>query len=151
MRKFYSLLIAGALVAGLVALVGAQGAGVKGQKGPGVQGGQRRSGGRMAEMMGKIQPPLTAEQKKKIEKINSDFRAQFQKMRSTAKPGQRPDMAKMQDLMKKRNDAIMKVLNAKQQASYKKLLADWQKQMEQRRRQGAGRPPASGGDTKPPL
>ena len=177
MKKFFSLIFAGALLAGLVSSVSAQGgAGPKGGA-PGVGGQQRPGGGgrggRMAELMGKIQPPLTADQKKKIEAINKDFRAQMMKMMGGTpgqppkagqppKPGQnggagRPnfDRSKFEPLMKKRTEAILKVLNDKQDASYKKLMEEMMK----RRRQGgeAGRPggprPPAGnkGGTKPPL
>jgi len=176
MKKFFSLIFAGALLAGLVSSVSAQGGGA-GPKGgaPGVQGGPggpggpggRRPGGRMAELMGKIQPPLTADQKKKIEAINKDFRAQMQKLMGGTpgqppKPGQnggagRPnfDRSKFEPLMKKRNEAILRVLNDKQDASYKKLMEEMMK----RRRQGGqggrpGGPPPPGGNkggTKPPL
>ena len=168
MKKFFSLIFAGALLAGLVSSVSAQGgAGPKGGA-PGVGGQQRPGGGRggrMAELMGKIQPPLTADQKKKIEAINKDFRAQIQKLMGGApgqppKPGQsvgqRPnfDRSKFEPLMKKRNEAILKVLNDKQETSYKKLMEEMMK----RRRQGGqgrpGGPPPPGGSkggTKPPL
>jgi Spy/CpxP family protein refolding chaperone len=164
MKKLFTLIFAGALLAGLVSSVSAQGgAGPKGGA-PGVQGGQRGPGqggrGRMAEMMGKIQPPLTADQKKKIEAINKDFRDQIQKLMGGT-PGQPPkpgqtgpnagrrtfDRAKFEPLMKKREEAILKVLNDKQDASYKKLMAD----MRARRQQGgAGRPggPPPPGGTK---
>ena len=170
MKKFFSLIFAGALLAGLVSSVSAQGGagpkggapGVGGQQRP---GGGRGPGGRMAELMGKIQPPLTADQKKKIEAINKDFRAQMQKLMGGTpgqppKPGQngqRPqfDRSKFEPLMKKRTEAILKVLNDKQDASYKKLMEDMMK----RRRQGGqggrqGGPPPPGGNkggTKPPL
>ena len=173
MKKLFSLIFAGALLAGVVSSVSAQGgAGPKGGA-PGVQGGQRGPGGRgpggrMAEMMAKIQPPLTADQKKKIEAINKDFRAQMQKLMGAApgqppKPGQttqgsqrmRFDRSKFEPLMKKREEAILKVLNDKQDASYKKLMAE----MRARRQQGGpgrpgGPPPPGGaksGGTKPPF
>lgn len=174
MKKLFSLIFAGALLAGLVSSVSAQGgAGPKGGA-PGVQGGQRGPGqggrNRMSEMMGKIQPPLTADQKKKIEAINKDFRAQMQKLMGGT-PGQPPkpgqtganggrrmqfDRSKFEPLMKKREEAILKVLNDKQDASYKKLMSEMRARRMQR---GPGGPPppggtktggAKGGGTKPP-
>lgn len=164
MKKFFSLIFAGVILAGLITSAFAQGgAGPKGGA-PGGPGAGR--GGRMAELMKKIQPPLTAAQTKQIEAINKDIRAQFQKMRGGtsgqppkpgANGGQRPqvDRSKFEALMKKRNEAILKVLNPQQDASFKKLMEE----MMNRRRQGGqggrpgGPPPPGGkqGGTKPPL
>src|SRR5688572_31459437 len=96
MKKFFSLMFAGVILAGLITSAFAQGgAGPKGGA-PGAPGGKQRPGGgqsgrggRMAELMKKIQPPLTAAQTKQIEAINKDFRAQMQKLMGGT-PGQPP-------------------------------------------------------------
>lgn len=174
MRKLLSIVVAGALVAGLIATVSAQGAGPKGGQKSGVQPGQGGPGGprgggqraRMADLMKKIQPPLTADQTKKIEAINSKFREDMQKLRGAGGPGRqgqqgqqgqrqqgaRPDMAKFMELNKKRMDAINKVLSKKQQESFKKLTAEMMQRFQQGRGPGGAagnRPP--GGGAKPPA
>lgn len=176
MSKFYSMIVAATLLAGTVSLVFAQGgaagpkggqkgpqAGQRGPGGPGGPGGQRRGG--MGAIMEKIQPPVTADQKKKIEAINKKYREQMMKLRGGT-PGQRPTPGqgggrpqmddatrkKFMDLMKKRNDEIMKVLNAKQQASYKKLVDEMMKRFQNGG--GPGGPRGGGaprGGNKPPL
>jgi Spy/CpxP family protein refolding chaperone len=171
MKKFFSLIVAGALMAGIVAIAPGQGAGPKsggvqgGPKqpgGPGGQGGRQGNRVRFADLMKKIQPPLTADQTTKIEAINKKSREEMQKLRGAGSgpggpprngaqggppSGQRPDMSKFMDIMKKRNEAINKVLTKKQQESFKKLTADMMKRFQQGRGGGGrpGGPPPPGG------
>lgn len=174
MNKLFSILVAGALIAGLIATVSAQGAGPKGgqkagaQGGPGGPGGPRGGQGqrnRMGELMKQIKPPLTADQTKKIEAINDKFRAEMRKLRDAGPnaggpaggarqggpggPGGRPNMQKFMELNKKRMDAINKVLNKQQQASFKKLTEEMMKRFQQGGRGGGLVPPAGKGGPPP--
>ncbi|HRK21315.1 MAG TPA: hypothetical protein PLX06_05880 [Fimbriimonadaceae bacterium] len=166
MKKLLSLCAAGVLMAGLITVVSAQGAGAKGQKGaqsgqgqgrgPGGGGGQRRMGGgrMMQEMLSKVKPPVTDAQKKKIEALNTKMRAEFEKLREA--PGDmQSKRPKFEALMKKRNDEMNKILNKQQQESLKKLMEEAMKNFQGGRRGGPGGPPPgrgpnAGGAAKPP-
>lgn len=161
MKKIFTLFAAGALLAGMITVVSAQGAGAKGQKG-GAQAGQgpRGQGGAgrgrmMNDLLAKVKPPVTAEQKKKLEALNTKMRAEMEKLRSA--PGDmQSKRPKFEALMKKRTDEQNKILTKPQQESLKKLIEEAMKNFQGGRR-GAGGPGAGGqggrggGAAKPPA
>lgn len=164
MKKFVSVIIAGALIAGLVSTALSQGAaGPKGQKGgqtkPGAPGGpgQGQGGRRMGmNFLEQIKPPLTADQKSKIQKVMESMRAEFQKLREA--PGDRESKRpKMEALRKKQMEAFNKILTKPQQESLKKLQEEMRKRFQQGGGPGGrpGGPPPAGGKppkgNKPPL
>jgi hypothetical protein len=166
MKKIWTLIAAGALIAGIVGYAGAQGAGPKGQKG-GPQAGADKPGGprqggprasRMqAELFAKIQPPLSADQKKKVEALNKSFGEQIRKLMEA--PGERESKReKFMALRKKHQEEIAKILNKQQQESLKKLMEEARKRRGQNGgpngvRKPGGQKPGGGkpGGQKPPL
>jgi len=162
MKKIFTLFAAGALLAGMITVVSAQGAGAKGQKG-GAQAGQgprgQGGGGRgrmMNDLLAKVKPPVTADQKKKLEALNTKMRAEMEKLRNA--PGDmQSKRPKFEALMKKRTDEQNKILTKPQQESLKKLIEEAMKNFQDGRQGGPGGQgrrgggPNAGGAAKPPA
>lgn len=75
---------------------------------------------------------LTADQQKKVESVNTDFKAKMTELRSKSDLSREDRRAKMQELRKEHRDAINNILTPEQQTKLKELQSQREKEMSMR-------------------
>jgi hypothetical protein len=135
MRNLFKLIavaaVASTLVAGAFAqAAGPTGGGVKG--GAGAQGGKQgnfagaRKGGKLElEILAKVNPPLSADQKTKIEQLNARTKESLMALKEKAKTGDRAALRpEIQKIQEERRNGLKSILTPAQQKSYMDLMKE---------------------------
>lgn len=153
MNKFWKSLIVVGLGATLISTAfsqaaGPQGGGIAGGKQEGQAGGKGMRGLQKLEgqIWEKLSPPLTADQKTKLEAINKDMKSAYKGLRDKAQTGDKEALkAEFMKIQQARREKIMAILTPEQKTSYQALLKDAMDKVKKGAKDGKGGKNGKGG------
>ncbi|MCC7230931.1 MAG: hypothetical protein IT203_11110 [Fimbriimonadaceae bacterium] len=153
MNKFWKSLIVIGLGATLISsafsqTAGPQGGGIAGGKQEGQAGGKGIRGLQKleAQIWEKLSPPLTSDQKTKLEAINKETKSALKGLRDKAQTGDKEALkTEFKKVQQARREKIMAMLTPEQKTSYQALLKDAMDKIKKGAKDGKGGKGGKGG------